>query len=208
MAVKNDKNEEDAGQAGVAQGPEVVVIGGGGASTGSASAPDVNLGTDTGENAAERAKVEERMRELGAARLDPVYNRPMSDFSPYEERLDDTSQELLLDNMRAGGVDVRAEKLQATVRGREAADARQARAEKVRDEVNKSNPLPDTETAQVDPATYRARAFARVQAEARTLQSSTTVPGGAFVVNGELVNARGDLINKQGKVLEKRSLGS
>jgi hypothetical protein len=209
--AKDDKEQAqdeqaEGGAAGVAQGPEVVVVTDGGPSTGSAAAPNVNSGLDQGADAAKRAKLEREMRDLGMEVLDPVTNQPVSDFFPTVEGMDETSQDLILGNMRATGVDMRAERLQRTMRGREVAAREQELAEERRELVDKANPLPKQETIALDPATYRSRAHARVMAEAATLQSSTTIPGGRYLVNGQLVNANGDRIDKNGKIIEKRNL--
>lgn len=60
----------------------------------------------------------------------------------------------------------------------------------------------DGELMVIPPDLYRAREFARVQAEARRSTSKWTIPGGKFIVNGQLVNANGQRINDKGKVIE------
>lgn len=196
MAAK-DKNEdpEVEAQPGVAQGPEVVRMSpGAGPTTGSAAAPDVNSGIDRGE------------RDPDAEPLDPVYNMPESAFLPTVEGLDDASQAAILGNMRASSVDMRAAKLTRVVQGREAAAADLEAAEERRKMIDKANPLPKVEHVALDPAAYRAREFARVQAEAQTIRSNTTIPGGRFMVGGEWVNCNGDKIDEDGNILVKRSL--
>lgn len=192
MAKNQDKEQPQE----VAEADEVVVVSDGIPSTGSAAAPD-SRGVDRGEGAEQRREAAQEIARLSMETLDPVTNQPLADFMPNVEGLDEESQALVLGNQRFGSVATRAAALRGTVATRSRAEQRQKEAEDNLQSVIESNPLPETETAQLDPATYRARAFARVQAEARTLTTKTTVPGGRYKVNGEWVNANGDRLDDQ-----------
>lgn len=55
--------------------------------------------------------------------------------------------------------------------------------------------LSDNEVALLPPDVYHARIFAKVQAEARALNTKNTVPGGLFMVGGKWVNANGEPVS-------------
>lgn len=54
--------------------------------------------------------------------------------------------------------------------------------------------LSSNEVALLPPDVYHARVFARVQAEARSLNTKNIVPGGRFLVDGVWVNANGEYL--------------
>jgi hypothetical protein len=67
------------------------------------------------------------------------------------------------------------------------------------------SPLSPQEIALIDTDALRARQYAAVLEEARSLGTSSTIPGGRYLVNGEWVNAYGDKINPEtGDVIERR----
>lgn len=183
--------------------PDVNISGDLRPSTGSAANPTANVVNE--EMATRLAQLESELAALQAQVIDPVTNQRPGDFLPSGDSLDERTQALVIGGRRASGVMGRAEALNKTMRARASAESAMERNEAALEQVRRDNPLPRDETVVIDPATYRARMNARVAAEARTLGTSTTIPGGAFVVNGELVNAFGDLIDEDGSVLQKRS---
>lgn len=200
----------------ITKGEQVVAVGGDGPlemvlvsgsdapSTGSAGSPLANnpiIDPEVGEARAEDAAA---VRELELANIDPVTNQSASDFFPVDPMLDERSQELILAGKQASGVEGRVAALNKVRQTRRDQEARQERSEAALKQVESDHPLPTgKEQVLVDPATYRARMFARNQAEARTIATSTTIPGGRYVVNGRVVNAHGDVIDDEGNVLQK-----
>lgn len=176
-------------------------------SSGSAAAPLANQGIGNVEDAKARAEDAAAMRELRMNAVDPVTNQKAADFFPTDAGLDQRSVDLILDNRRASGVSGRVSALQGAARAREGGEAGLARAEEARAQVEHDNPIPNEALVNMalDPATYRARVYARNHALAQVLGTSTTIPGGRFTVNGQLVNAHGDVIDDEGNVLQKRS---
>lgn len=73
-----------------------------------------------------------------------------------------------------------------------------SRVEQVMSEVSSSslavgnNALSENEIALLPPDVYHARMFARVQAEARSLNTNNIEAGGRFFVDGAWVNANGE----------------
>lgn len=156
------------------------------------------VAVETAEDAAREARMEI---------IDPVTNQRAGDFFPGDDGLDERSQHLILDNLSAAGVSARVTALSGARIAREQQAEGIERAKEVLAQVENDNPIPDDalDSMALDPATYRARMYARVQAQAMTLGTSTTIPGGRYIVNGKAVNAAGDLIDDDGNVLSKRS---
>lgn len=164
------------------------------ASPSSGSTAQVNThGIDHSEQAARVREVEERLRAMRMADIDPVTNQPVGDFFPDLSNLDEASQRMAYDTIKTTGVAGRGAYAAGIVRAREQAEVELAAAEAARDETLKANPLPSgKEQFVLDPATYRARVFARNQAEARALRSNTVRPGGCYKVDGRWVDAFGN----------------
>lgn len=177
--------------------------------TGSSGSAAANANSSIGnvEDAKDRAESAQAARDLRMAAVDPVTNQRAADFFPDNAGLEQREVDLILDNRRASGVSGRVSALQGAARAKEAGAAGLARAEEARAQVEHDNPIPDEALVNMalDPATYRARVYARNHALAQVLGTSTTIPGGRFTVNGQLVNAHGDVIDDEGNVLQKRS---
>lgn len=128
--------------------------------------------------------------------VDPVTNQPISDFMPT----------LPADHPDADAVRVQNERIKVgSIMGRQGAaqqliEAREAQRQQA--EMNKAsyettmanNKLPEAEMTILPPDVYRARMQAQVMAEAAVLGTSTIVPGGRFLVNGQWVNANGEAV--------------
>jgi hypothetical protein len=148
------------------------------------------------------AELEAELARLQSARIDPRTNQPISDFQPNPDDPDAAANLELQRNARLFGSAQLAS--DATQQSREADKARKEANDAALQMAKEANVLPEQQMAYVPPDLYRARQQAVVAAEARANTQKTTIPGGRFEVNGELVNAYGDVIDENGKILQRR----
>lgn len=127
-------------------------------------------------------------------KVDPVTNQPMSDFMPNlpEDHPDAAAVAVANDRIKVGSAMGRVGAAQNLVDAREANRQRMETNKESKDTTFENNPLPEQEFAMLPPDVYRARMQARVMAEAATLGTSTSVPGGRFKVGDRFVNANGE----------------
>lgn len=169
--------------------------------------PGTNPSNDEAPSTSGRsmAELEAEIARLQMQRIDPRTNQPMSDFQPTPDD-ENAARSLELARMarRSGSLDaqfVAAQRQQNAAARNEQLREQNAKAFEA---AKEANPIPEATMSVIPPDLYRAREQARVAAEAAALMVSTTIPGGKFMVNGELVNAYGDLIDDNGRVVEKR----
>lgn len=151
---------------------------------------------EQGETARKQAELQAEINRLTVQMIDRKTNQPKSDFLPHSAN--EADQELIdraLSARRGGFSDTAAFAAADRVVERHQIQERQAEANREAFEAAKQNyPLVDQELAILPPDVYRARMQARVLAEAAALGSSTTVPGGRYLVNGVLVDCNGNRV--------------
>lgn len=124
---------------------------------------------------------------------DPVTNQPASDFQAKvpPDSPDADAVKVQSDAMRVGSALGRHAEGTTLVETRERERVRAEEA-KAAGDITEAYPKADATYAMIPPDVYRAREQARVMQEAANLGTSTTIPGGAYLVGGQLVDANGE----------------